>query len=69
VSTAVIFLVIPIVIAIVGSVIIWAVSRRRRPAAPDFAQTMQALAPNDRSRSATRPPGIVPFDDSSAQEQ
>jgi len=66
-SSAVLFLIIPIVVAIVGSVVIWLVSRRRRPAAPDFSQTMQALAP-DRSRAPTRPPGIVPFDDSSAQE-
>lgn len=67
-SNAVGFLVIPILAAIVGSLLIWAVSRSRRPVEPGFRDQLQALSPDDRSRPYPQPTGIVTLDDPPAEE-
>ena len=67
-SNAPLFLMIPIVAAIVGSLLIWAISRSRRPVAPGLKDTLQALAPDDRSRPYPQPTGIVTLDDPPAEE-
>lgn len=67
-SSAVGFLVIPIVAAIVGSLLIWAVSRSRRPVEPGFRDQLQALAPEERFRPYPQPTGIVTLDDPPAEE-
>ena len=67
-SDAVGFLVIPILAAIVGSLIIWAVSKSRRPVEPGFRDQLQALAPEERSRPHPQPTGIVTLDDQPAEE-
>lgn len=67
-SNAVGFLVVPILAAFVGSVLIWAVSRSRRPVEADFHEQLQALAPGERSRPHPQPTGIVTLDDPPAEE-
>lgn len=67
-SDAVAFLVIPILAAIIGSLIIWAVTRSRRPVEPGFREQLQALAPDERSRPHPQPTGIVTLDDPPAEE-
>lgn len=67
-SDAVGFLVIPILAAIVGSLIIWAVSKSRRPVEPGFRDQLQALAPDERSRPHPQPTGIVTLDDQPGEE-
>ena len=67
-SDAVGFLVIPIIAAVAGSLIIWVVSKSRRPAEPGFQDQLQALAPDERSRPHPQPTGIVTLDDQPGEE-
>ena len=67
-SDAVGFLVIPIIAAMAGSLIIWVVSKSRRPVEPGFRDQLQALAPEDRSRPHPQPTGIVTLDDQPGEE-
>lgn len=67
-SDAVGFLVIPIIAAIAGSLIIWVVSKSRRPVEPGFRDQLQALAPDERSRPHPQPTGIVTLDDQPGEE-
>lgn len=55
-SDAVGFLVIPVLAAVAGSLVIWLVSRSRRPPEPEFGDQLRALAPDERvSRTLSRP--------------
>ena len=67
-SDAVGFLVIPIIAAVAGSLIIWVVSKSRRPVEPGFRDQLQALAPDERSRPHPQPTGIVTLDDQPGEE-
>lgn len=67
-SNAVAFLVVPILASVVGSVLIWAVSRARRPEEPGFQEHLRALAPDEHSRPHPQPTGIVTLDDSPPEE-
>lgn len=62
------FLIIPIVAATVGSLVIWVVSKSRRPTEPEFHDQLQALAPDERSRPHPQPTGIVTLDDQPGEE-
>ena len=67
-SDAVAFLVLPLLAALIGSLLLWAWSRRRRPVQPGFQDQLRALAPDERSRPHPQPSGIVRLDDPPAEE-
>ncbi len=67
-SNAVGFLLIPLAAAILGSVLLWAWSRSRRPVEPGFQDRLRALAPDTDSRPHPQPSGIVRLDDPPAEE-
>lgn len=67
-SDAVAFLVLPLLAALLGSVLLWLWSRRRRPTEPAFQDQLRALAPDERSRPHPQPSGIVRLDDPPAEE-
>ncbi len=62
-SSAVGFLVVPLLAAVVGSVILWAVARARQPIAPSFQDRLRAIAPDPESLPTAQSPGIVCLDD------
>ena len=66
-SSAVVFLVIPIAAAIVGSILLWAVMRARRPGTPSFQEQLAALSPRPGSGPAPQPTGIVVEPDHDAE--
>ena len=68
-TTAVAFLVVPLIAALVGSVILWLVSRARRPHVPDFNEQLRAIAPNGGTPARPQSSGIVPIDPSSSEER
>ena len=68
-TTAVAFLVVPLVAALVGSVILWLVSKARRPHVPDFNEQLRAIAPKEGTPSRPQSSGIVPIDPSSPEER
>lgn len=67
-SDAVGFLVIPIVAALAGSLIIWVVSKSRRPLEPGFRDQLRALAPDEHPQPHPQPTGIVTLDDQPGEE-
>ncbi|MEO0495377.1 MAG: hypothetical protein AAF081_18370 [Actinomycetota bacterium] len=67
-SDAVVFLVLPFVAALLGSVLLWLWSRRRRPAQPGFHEQLRAIAPDERSRPHPQPSGIVRLDEPPVEE-
>mgnify|MGYP000025566684 FL=1 len=68
-TTAVAFLVVPLVAALVGSVILWLISKARRPHVPDFNEQLRAIAPREGTPPRVQSGGIVPFDPSSPKER
>lgn len=68
-SNAIAFLVIPVIAAIIGSIIIWLVTRARRPTETDFHEQLRALAPGGGKRPAPQPSGIVPLDPTTDEER
>ena len=67
-SDAVGFLVIPVLAAVAGSLVIWLVSRSRRPPEPEFGEQLRALAPDERAQPHPQPTGIVTLDDQPSEE-
>ena len=68
VSDAPLFLLIPLLAAIAGSLIIWAIAKSRRPVEPGFQDQLRAIAPDERSRPLRQPTGIVTLDDQAGEE-
>jgi hypothetical protein len=68
-TTAVAFLVVPLGAALVGSVILWLISKARRPHVPDFNEQLRAIAPREGTPPQVQSSGIVPFDPSSPKER
>ncbi len=66
-TTAVAFLVIPLLAAVVGSVILWLISKARRPHVPDFNEQLRAIAPKEGTPPTPQSSGIVPIDPSSEE--
>ena len=67
-SDAVAFLVLPLLAAVLGSVVLWMWARRRRPVQPGFQEQLRAIAPDERSRPHPQPSGIVRLDDPPVEE-
>ncbi len=61
-SNSVAFLLVPLAAAVVGSVLLWFVSRARRPREIGFHERLRAIAPESGSRPTAQPTGIVPLD-------
>ncbi len=68
-TTAVAFLVVPLLAALVGSIILWLISKARRPHVPDFNEQLQALAPREGTPPQSQPSGIVPPEPLSSEER
>ena len=67
-SDAPLFLLIPLLAAIAGSLIIWAIAKSRRPVEPGLQDQLRAIAPGERSRPLPQPTGIVTLDDQPGEE-
>ena len=67
-SDAPLFLLIPLLAAIAGSLIIYAIAKSRRPVEPGFQDQLRAIAPDERSRPLAQPTGIVTLDDQTGEE-
>ena len=67
-SNSVVFLLVPLVAAAVGSVVLWLWSRARVPRRSDLHEQLRALAPEQGSRPAAQPSGIVRLDTSPDEE-
>lgn len=67
-TTAVAFLVVPLLAAVVGSVVLWLISKARRPHVPDFNEQLRAIAPREGTLPQSQVGGIVPFDPSTREE-
>ncbi len=62
-SNSVNFLLVPLAAALIGSVLLWLLSRARRPQEPAPPhQQLQVLSPEQGSRPRPQPSGIVPLD-------
>lgn len=68
VSDAPLFLLIPLLAAIAGSLIIYVLAKSRRPVEPGFQDQLRAIAPDERSRPHSQPTGIVTLDDQPSEE-
>jgi len=68
VSDAVGFLIVPGFAAVAGSLVIWLVSRSRRPTEPGFGEQMRRLAPDAGTQPYPQPTGIVTLDDQPGEE-
>ena len=68
-TTAVAFLVVPLLAALVGSVVLWLISKARSPHVPDFNEQLRAIAPREGTPPRTQSSGIVPIDPSSTEER
>jgi len=68
-TTAVAFLVIPLLAAVVGSVVLWLISKARRPHVPDFHEQLRAIGPKEGTPPRPQPSGIVPIEPSSSEER
>ena len=67
-SNSIAFLLIPVGAAAVGSVLIWLWSRSRVPHQSELHEQLRALAPEQGSRPAPQPSGIVRLDPTPDEE-
>ena len=67
-SDAVVFLVLPLLAAMLGSVLLWLWSRRNHSREPGFQGQARVLAPDERSHPYPQPSGIVHLDDPPFEE-
>ncbi len=68
-STAAIFLIVSLVAAVIGSLVLYAGHRIRRPRPLDFHEQLRALAPPDSNRTTEQPSGIVQLDPGADEER
>ncbi len=61
-SSAVIFLIAAVVLAILGSLVLWLWHRAHTTPPPSFEEHLRALAPRHGSATVEQPTGIVPLD-------
>jgi|DEB0MinimDraft_6_1074348.scaffolds.fasta_scaffold521620_2 Na+-translocating ferredoxin:NAD+ oxidoreductase RNF subunit RnfB len=67
-SNALLFLVIPVLVAVIGSLVLSVASKQRQIVDPPFTEQLRALAPQADSRTGGQPSGIVPLDEPLAEE-
>ena len=67
-SSAVIFLVVAGLAALLGSTLLWLGHRTRDRTTADFQDQLKALAPRGGARSPQQPSGIVPLDPPTDEE-
>ncbi|MEZ5168913.1 MAG: hypothetical protein R2695_21400 [Acidimicrobiales bacterium] len=60
-SSAAVFLIVAAGAALIGSLVLVAVHRVRRPAPLEFHDQLRALAPRNSTRPPDQPSGIVPL--------
>ncbi len=68
-SSAVIFLVVAVLAAVIGSVLLWLGHRARESGPLEFKDQLQALAPKGAARTVDQPSGIVPIEPHSDEER
>ncbi|MCQ3813161.1 MAG: hypothetical protein KTU85_01915 [Acidimicrobiia bacterium] len=61
-SSAVIFLLAAVALAILGSLILWLWHRARSAPLPSFSEHLKAIAPRKGSAVVQQPPGVVTLD-------
>lgn len=67
-STAFLFLIVAIGVGAAGSALLWLVSKRRRPADPDYQEQLRAIAPSH-GRPVRQPRGVVRLHDDVRRER
>ena len=68
-SSAVVFLVVAGLAAVVGSVVLWLGHRSRDRTPADFQDQLRALAPRGEARTREQPSGIVPLEPPADEER
>ncbi|MDW3220875.1 MAG: hypothetical protein R8F63_19910 [Acidimicrobiales bacterium] len=68
-NSAALFLLVAALAAVLGSFVIYAVNRVRRPSPLDFQEQLRAIAPSTGKGTGEQPSGIVPLDPGADEER